>query len=184
MKLLIPGEILSRNNHILLQLLERSGPKLCGILTRLTLDELTAEELMQDVFARLCEHKNLDKIENIEAYAVRCAVNLAFDWRRQKRSLTSIPEGLVDPNARPPHLRLTRNEQFEQILDAAGQLEGMTRQCFVLRHIEQMDYDDIASQMQKSNQQVRGLCSKGLAKIRQILNTQNTRSYYKEAINE
>jgi RNA polymerase sigma-70 factor (ECF subfamily) len=163
--------------------LEESGPRLHGMLTRLTLDEDAAEELMQELFIRLFEIKHLEKIENLQAYACRIAMNLAFDRRRKHRTFKPIPDDQTDNRMPQVHLRLVQNEEMGHILSAAEQLSGQTRECFVLRHIEQMDYDQIAERTQKSTQQVRGLCYKGIQRIRQILNKQNA-PFYKEAINE
>jgi RNA polymerase sigma factor (sigma-70 family) len=174
---------LNEKQTLLLHFLEESGPRLHGMLTRLTLDEDAAEELMQELFIRLFEIKHLEKIENLRAYACRIAMNLAFDWRRRQHFFSPIPDNQIDNKTPRVHLRLVQNEQFQEILSAAEQLSGQTRECFVLRYIEQMDYDKIAERTQKSAQQVRALCSKGIGRIRQILNKQNA-SFYKEAINE
>ena len=138
---------------------------------------------MQDLFIRLFEIKHLEKIENLPAYACRIAMNLAFDRRRKQRFFEPIPDDQTDNRTPHVHLRLVKNEELGHILSAAEQLSGQTRECFVLRYIEQMDYDKIAERTQKSAQQVRALCSKGIGRIRQILNKQNA-SFYKEAINE
>ena len=174
---------MSEKENILLKLLDRSGPKLHGMLYRLTLDADVAEDLMQDLFTRLCELKKPASIKNLEAYACRIAINLAFDRRRKQGSLIRLSETLTDHKTPQVDRQLIRNEELQHILDAAEQLSGLTRECFVLRYIEQMDYDAIAERVQKTTQQVRGLCSKAIQRIRQILNDQNA-SFYKEAINE
>ena len=174
---------MNKKQTLLLRFLEESGARLHGMLTRLTLDETVAEELMQDLFIRLFEIKHLEKIENLPAYACRIAMNLAFDRRRKQRFFKPIPDDQTDNRTPHVHLRLVQNEELGHILSAAEQLSGQTRECFVLRYIEQMDYDKIAERTQKSAQQVRALCSKGIGRIRQILNKQNA-SFYKEAINE
>ena len=174
---------MNKKQTLLLRFLEESGPRLHGMLTRLTLDEDAAEELMQELFIRLFEIKHLEKIGNLHAYACRIAMNLAFDRRRKQRFFGPIPNDQADNRTPRVHLRLVQNEEMGHILSAAEQLSGQTRECFVLRYIEQMDYETIANRMDKNTQQVRALCSKGIQRIRQILNEQNAPSY-KEAINE
>ena len=174
---------MDKKQTLLLRFLEESGPRLHGMLTRLTLDEYAAEELMQELFLKLFEIKHLEKIGNLQAYACRIAINLAFDRRRKQRFFATIPDGRTDHRIPPIDLRLIQNEELQEILNAAEQLTGLTRECFVLRYIEQIDYDQIAERTQKNTQQVRALCSKGIQRIRQILNDQNA-SFYKEAINE
>ena len=174
---------MNKKQTLLLRFLEESGSRLHGMLTRLTLDEHTADELMQELFIRLFEIRHLEKIENLQAYSYRIAINLAFDRRRKQRFFKPIPDDLVDNRNQPIHLRLVQNEELDHILSAAEQLSGQTRECFVLRYIEQMDYKAITERTDKTAQQVRGLCSRAIGRIRQILNDQNA-SFYKEAINE
>jgi len=153
------------------------------MLTRLTLDETIAEDLVQELFLRLIEIKHPDKIGNLHAYAYRMAINLAFDRRRKQHFFKPIPENQTDLQTPQVHRRLIQKEELQQILNAAEQLSGQTRECFVLRYIEQIEYDQIAARIQKNAHQVRALCYKGIRSIRQILNDQDA-SFFKEAINE
>ena len=66
----------------LLELLEKSGASLYALLTRLTLREDIAEELMQELFIKLRNSRGRARVANWDAYARRAAINLAFDWRR------------------------------------------------------------------------------------------------------
>ena len=78
----------------LLELLDKSGADLYALLTRLTLREDVAEELMQELFIKLNNSRGVGKVANWNAYARRAAINLAFDWRRtQSRSV--LPLGQV-----------------------------------------------------------------------------------------
>jgi len=75
----------------LLDLLDRSGASLYALLTRLTLRQDVAEELMQDLFLKLNAAKDQGGVDCWFAYARRTAINLAFDWRRRERSRRSCP---------------------------------------------------------------------------------------------
>jgi RNA polymerase sigma-70 factor (ECF subfamily) len=167
----------------LLRLLEESGPKLYNMLTRLTLSDDIAEELMQDLFIKLFEIQHLRKIKNLEAYACRIAINLAFDWRRKKRTFAVILDNHPDPRIHQVDLKLIQQEDLVRVLNAIEQLPNQMRECVVLRYIEQMSYDQIAQRIQKNNPSVRVQCSKGLKRLRQILNNKNA-SLSREAINE
>ena len=167
----------------LLKLLDESGPKLYNMLTRLALSDDIAEELMQDLFIKLFEIENLKKIKNLEAYAYRTAVNLAFDWRRRKRTFEVILDHHPDPCTPQVDLKLIQHEDLTQVLNAIEQLPNLMRECVVLRYIEQMSYDQIALRIQKSNPSIRVHCSKGIIRLRQFLN-ENNASLNKEAANE
>jgi DNA-directed RNA polymerase specialized sigma24 family protein len=74
---------LSDRQTELLDLLDKFGAGLHALLTRLTLREDVAEELLQDLFIKLQGAKDQGRIDCWYAYARRTAINLAFDWRRQ-----------------------------------------------------------------------------------------------------
>lgn len=162
---------MKKEDELILDLLNRSGPKLLALLNRLTLDEHTAEELLQELFMRLCRKNGLAAVRNLEAYACRTAIHLALDdRRRQKQARLFLRARRPDEASPPAALSPEDREQIERILDAAGQLAGHMRECFVLRYIEQMDYAGIAGRLDKTPKQVRALCSKALGRIRQIVN--------------
>jgi len=81
---------LSSRQKELLDLLDKSGADLYALLTRLTLREDVAEELMQELFIKLNNSRGAGNAVNLNAYARKSAINLAFDWRRsQKRTVTA-----------------------------------------------------------------------------------------------
>ena len=166
----------------LLELLDTSGAALYALLTRLTLREDVAEELMQDLFVKLSNTRRLDKIHNWGAYAHRAAINLAFDWqRRQKRTLLSL-ENAGEPGSGEgsPLGNLIHAEELQETLNAIGQLRKTPRQVLVMRYIQQESYESIAEQLGKTPHQVRALCSKALGNLRRILDKNGSPSCRKE----
>jgi len=173
---------LENRQRQLLELLDTSGATLYALLTRLTLREDVAEELMQDLFVKLSSTGGLDKIRNWGAYAHRAAINLAFDWqRRQKRAVLSL-EHVGEPASSDgsPLLRLIHAEELQETLDAIGQLRKAPRQALVMRYIQQESYECIAEQLGKTPHQVRALCSKALDNLRRILGKNGSPSCRKE----
>ncbi|MHC4519009.1 MAG: RNA polymerase sigma factor [Planctomycetota bacterium] len=156
----------------LLELLDQSGARLHALLTRLTLREDAAEELMQDLFIRLNGAKDQGGIDCWYAYARRTAINLAFDWRRRQArrrssSLTGLPERASDDRA--PLGRLVQSEEIEQVLAGIDRLSGVSREAFVMRYIQQDSYDEIAEQLGKTVHQVRALCFRAMSNLRDRL---------------
>ena len=156
----------------LLELLETSGAKLHALLTRLTLREEVAEELLQDLFLKLHGAKDQGGIDCWYAYARRTAMNLAFDWRRRQKvrracSLDELAERASE--TAPPLGRLIACEELEQVLAAIDQLGGASREVFVMRYIEQDSYEDIAEQIGKTVHQVRALCFRAMSALRDML---------------
>jgi RNA polymerase sigma-70 factor (ECF subfamily) len=156
----------------LLELLDRSGASLYALLTRLTLRQDVAEELMQDLFIKLIAARDQGGVGCWHAYARRTAINLAFDWRRRERSRRSCPldESLecVSQTGSPLN-KLIESEELEQVLAAIGRLHGPSREAFVLRYIQQESYEDIAQQLGKTPHHVRALCSRAMSAMRDLV---------------
>ncbi len=154
----------------LLELLDRSGASLFALLTRLTLHEDIAEELMQELFIKLNGAAALDKVGNWDAYARAAAINLAFDWRR-RNGRRPAPERLRGRSAGDdgPVGRLIRAEELQEILNAIGRLNGVCREVLVMRYIQEATYDDIAAKLDRTTHQVRGLCAKAMGQLRDAL---------------
>jgi RNA polymerase sigma-70 factor (ECF subfamily) len=153
------------------ELLDKSGVSLYALLTRLTLREDVAEELMQELFIKLNNYKGLHKIQNRHAYAHRVAINLACDWRRRQRrsrlSLDDVPQ--LASNEKSPLSNLINSEESQEMLDAISRLNKASRQAIVMRYIQQQPYEDIAEQMNKTTHQVRALCHKAINRLRDLL---------------
>jgi RNA polymerase sigma-70 factor (ECF subfamily) len=156
----------------LLELLETSGAKLHALLTRLTLREDVAEELLQDLFLKLHGAKDQGGIDCWYAYARRTAMNLAFDWRRRQKVRRACPLDELAERASEttaPLGRLIASEELEQVLAAIDQLGGASREVFVMRYIEQDSYEAIAGQVGRDVHQVRALCFRAMSTLRSML---------------
>jgi RNA polymerase sigma-70 factor (ECF subfamily) len=166
----------------LLELLDRSGVKLHTLLTRLTLREDVAEELMQELFVKLSDVATSKKISNWDAYAYRAAVNLAFDWRRRNKQIFVPLEGISEPVSDDcsPLTGLIRNEAVQEVLSAISRLNSTAREAFIMRYIQQEPYEFIAGQLDKTPHQVRALCSKVMNYLRDVLGQNRPLSAGKE----
>jgi RNA polymerase sigma factor (sigma-70 family) len=154
----------------LLELLETSGRRLHALLYRLTLRADVAEELLQELMLRLLRSKGFARAESAESYAVRAAVNLAFDWRRRKpryttaKDIAEVPhETLTDGLG-----RLVQREQLETILLTLEKLSAAQREIVVMHFLEEESFEQIAERLNRTPHQVRALCQKGLQRLRAI----------------
>jgi RNA polymerase sigma-70 factor (ECF subfamily) len=181
---MIGGYLRSRQNEVL-TLLERSGPALHALLTRLTLRTDVAEELMQELFIKLNSARNGESIENLDAYARRTAVNLAFDWRRKRRASTMALDRISEPvcTDNSPLSNIVEAEELEEMLEAISRLKETPRRVLVMRYIQQESYDHIAEQLGRSPHHVRALCSRALLRLRDVLKPAPAQSSDKEASN-
>ena len=169
----------------LLELLEKSGASLYALLTRLTLREDIAEELMQELFIKLSNSRGRARVANWDAYARRAAINLAFDWRRTHKQAVLRLEQVREPasDGDSPLGRLIHSEEVRRTLDAVGQLKGTARDALVMRYIQQESYDNIAEQLGKTPHHVRALCSRAVIRLRELLGSNHRKSSKKEMHN-
>jgi RNA polymerase sigma-70 factor (ECF subfamily) len=179
------ASLMGKQHKELLELLDKSGASLYTLLTRLTLREETAEELMQELFIKLSNSKGFEKSTHRDAYARKAAINLAFDWRRKFRQKPTFSAVICEPvsNESSPLSKLIRTEELEEMLDAIGRLNRSWRQVIVMRYIQQQSYDDIAEQMEKTPHHVRAICSKALNRLRNSLGANQHKVTEKEIHN-
>jgi RNA polymerase sigma factor (sigma-70 family) len=141
---------------------------LYALLSRLTLRADIAEDLLQDLFLKLHNSPRFHAADNFQAYVFRTAIHLAFDWRRRRRTSEPMEQEPAAAGGDPIE-RLVDAEELEQIINAMQFLSNATRECLVLRYLQHQEYAEIAVQTGKTEHQIRGLCRKGLEKLRKIL---------------
>jgi RNA polymerase sigma-70 factor (ECF subfamily) len=179
------GVYLRSRQKELLEVLDKSGADLYALLTRLTLREDVAEELMQELFIKLNNSRGTGNAANLSAYARRAAINLAFDWRRsQKRTILSMGQsGEPVSNDDSPLGKLMHSEELTETLDAVGRLKKSSREVLIMRYLQQESYDNIAEQLGKTSHQVRALCSRAIHHLRDVLGSNEHKPSKKEIHN-
>ena len=176
---------MSDHQQKLLDLLVANGAKLHALLTRLTLRPDVAEDLLQELFLKLNGSTAWKRCRDADAYAYRAAIHLAFDWHRaqKRRAHEPLRENASAP-ASSPLAAVIQREEFQEVLDALSQLPEVSRDCLVLRHLEDEAYESIALQLGKTAHQIRALCDKGLVQLRQILGKKHREPDPKEVAND
>ena len=154
----------------ILELFETSGPQLHCLLGKLTLSEEVVGDLLQELFLRLWKSKAFEKAKNPSSYAYRAAINLAFEWRRdRKNSFQPLEENCPVQTNSSALGNLIAAEELQQVLDAAMQLNDLSRKVVVMRYIEQEPYEEIAKRLGKKPQYLRALNAKAIARLRELL---------------
>lgn len=165
----------------ILELFETSGPRLHRLLGRLTLNEDEVGDLLQELFLRLWNSKSFDKAKNPFSYAYRAAINLAFEWRRdRKESFQPLEEDCPAQVDSSVLGKMIADEELQQVLDATMQLSDLARDLVVMHYIEQETYEEIAQRLSKKPQYLRALNAKAIAKLKELLagkkNTNNIKN--------
>ena len=156
----------------LLSILETHGSRLHALLTRLTLREEVAEDLMQELFLKLSRSSAFQKADDPSAYAFRSAIHMAFDWRKKQAKHLRTESIASEPAADfvSPLNEIIQSEEIEEVLHSLGQLSKRSRDIVVMRYLQQEPYERIAESFGKTPQQVRGVCHKAVTRLRTILN--------------
>jgi len=137
-------------NTVLRDLFDRYRPALYAYFLRRTRQPADAEDLTHDVFLRLSRLDPATEIHNIEAFIFQTAVNLLRDRARRDfahRDVTELLPGDPEPAAGEPTPErvLEAKVELKRVMDALGALSEKTRHIFILRRLEQMKCEDIAS---------------------------------------
>jgi len=164
------GQFLIERQKKILQLLDVSGPRLHRLLARLTQREDVVGDLLQELFLRLLNSRAFDRAEDPFAYAYRAAINLAFEWRRGQHDCQSLQEDCPAATDNSSALgKIIRAEELEQVLNATAKLPDLARDVVVMRYIEQDSYEQIGERLGKKPQHIRSVCSKAMARLRDLL---------------
>jgi RNA polymerase sigma factor (sigma-70 family) len=182
----VVGEPLSHPPTRLEELLETGGRQIYALLVRLTLSEDAADELLQELIVRLSRSEGFGAADNPLAYARRAAIHLAFDRRRRMKRQPKIEPLATEPESemKSPLCQLADREEFENVLTAMDRLSPRMRTCLVLHYVEQLAYSEIAGQLGATPHRVRGLCHKGIRRLRQIMADSSSRPDCKARISD
>lgn len=130
------------------------GPLMSFFLRRVR-DRTEAEDLSQEVFARLLASLDRGGVDDAEAFVFRVAANLLADRGRKLASrgtpvsldagdtaVTGLVRELVED--RDPERVLLGQDSLQQVLDALAELNERTRDIYILFRLEHIRQRDIA----------------------------------------
>src|SRR5271170_7070337 len=131
-----------------------------------------AEDVVQDVFIRVLEHRrSLSTVREMRVWLVRIAWNLALDRKRRKR-----PEQLDESFAKalasetmPADEVMEEAQRFQSILREVERLPKTERHVLLLSALEELSTLEIAGVLRRSESAVRALLSRARARLRERL---------------
>jgi RNA polymerase sigma-70 factor (ECF subfamily) len=150
------------------------GPRLLRSLTRWTRSRGEAEDLLQEVFARLAGSgaARIAGIERPEAYLGKIARNLWKDQRkasaRRSRHLHLISED-PDDAAFDQVRHLQSRDTLRRLEEAVSRLKPKTRDIFLAHRLEGLNYAQIAERTGLSVKGVEKQMSKAIAQIDRLM---------------
>jgi RNA polymerase sigma-70 factor (ECF subfamily) len=131
-----------------------------------------AEDVVQDVFLRVLEHRlSLSTVRDMRVWLIRIAWNLALDRKRRKR-----PEQLDESFAKslasatmPADEAMEEAQRFQSVLREVERLPKAERHVLLLCAIEELGTAEIAGVLGRSESAVRALLSRARARLRERL---------------
>ncbi|HWS31966.1 MAG TPA: SigE family RNA polymerase sigma factor [Actinoplanes sp.] len=142
--------------------LQRTAYLLCG-------DRHLAEDIVQSAVTTLfVQWKRNTVIENADAYLHRILVRRYLDERRRKWFGVLLGDRLPDTPAVPQ----PAVEERDALMAALRTLPNKQRAAIVLRYYDDLSVEQTAEALHCSPATVRSQCSRGLAVLREVLQTE------------
>jgi RNA polymerase sigma-70 factor (ECF subfamily) len=155
------------------ELVHQLMPGLLRLARRLTGSPDEAEDLVQETFSRMLPA--LERFEGrsrVSTYAIRTLSNI---WKNRRRRRFRSPlvrwfqrvEQKKSPH-KDPETHLVKDREAERIRDLVQRLEPNRRLALLLREVEDMSYEEIASVTGSKAGTVRSRISRAREELRQL----------------
>lgn len=151
--------------------------KLFRLAYRMTGSALEAEDLVQEVFLKVWNGRcELESVQNVEAWCMRIAKNLAIDRLRSKHWTTRTDEEpiLAQADSATPYQIAEQADTFAHIRQIMDQLPEKHRQVMELRDIEGLSYEEICEVLSMTLPQVKTNLFRARQAVREALIKLNT----------
>ena len=153
------------------QLFEKQFLPLCHFLSYYTTNCMVIEEVVQDVFVKLWEDRNVLQIKSVNAYLYTSARNRMINYLRDEKRRNTLLEQWVQFEIEKEHGEECFNiDEFTQrIHDAVDALPEKCRVIFELSTKEKLTYKKIAEHLDLSVKTVENQMGIALRKLRNNL---------------
>lgn len=162
------------------QLFDAAFEPLYAFARRMVRDEATAEDVIQEVFVKLLRALPTYRAElPLRPWVFAIASNTLRDLfaaraARQRDATEALDaEGSMNTieqrSSANPSARIERFERSAQIERAVRRLPPLLRSVIVLRHVQGLAFDEIATILETSDDVVRQRCSRALRELRYLL---------------
>ena len=151
--------------------------RLYNVIAQFVGDRVEAEDIVQDAFVQAyLKLKSFQRNSAFYTWLYRIAFNTAVSRRRRKRIETSVEKSREETGEEPvdfgdaPGDRLIRQERAQQLHSALDKLSAEHRAIVVLREIEGLDYEAIATILEINIGTVRSRLHRARVQLRDKLN--------------
>ena len=151
--------------------------KLLRFALQILQDEEEAKDVLQDIFLKLWQKRDeLEKVENLNAFASRMIRNRCLDVIRARRtvSMETVKKHHLPEESGTDTDVLEITDSAGMIKQIIAQLPDLQRTVIQLRDIEQLEYEEIAEATDLNVNAIRVNLSRARKKVRdEILKIQN-----------
>ena len=167
--LLLMKEVAIGNESAFRELLARYQTGIFSFAIRIVGDTGAAEDIVQEAFLRLFRAaESLHSESNIRAFIFKITRNLCVDFLRKKRPELHS-EQVEGFDSETPLDLIETKETKEMLLSAVLTLPERQKTAVLLRHTEDMTYQEIAAVMSVSVSSVESLLVRGRKALRTML---------------
>jgi RNA polymerase sigma-70 factor (ECF subfamily) len=146
-----------------------ASQKLLKFAVHFLKNEEEARDVIQDVFLKLWQKKEeLDRVENMEAFAMRMVRNRCLDVLRANKMVPidaqtdrKMKQEIIDV-----HSQIELSEAAGQVKTLIEQLPDLQQKVMHLRDIEQLEYEEIAERTGLQVNAIRVNLSRARKKVR------------------
>lgn len=129
---------------------------------------LEAEDIVQEVYAKLASRANLDEIASPQGYVVQVARSILLAYARRAkivpiRLVGSYDEFSLAADDPDPERQASDHQQHQILAQAVEELPGASRSIFTLRVVEGLSYADIGKKMGMTQNAVQKTMARSLA---------------------
>ncbi len=146
-------------------------PRIYNVLFRLVGDQAEAEDLALETFWQLYR-KSPSKVENLNGWLYRVAVNLGFNALRSQKRRTRYEEqagslALESNTYLEPEDELERAERRREVQQILAEMKPCSAQLLVLRH-SGLSYSDLAAALKINPSSVGKMLARAADEFEQI----------------
>lgn len=170
--LALPRMVGARSEIDLVDLVETYSALLFRVAHSVLRNRAEAEDVVQDVFVRLLEHRgSLGTVRDMRVWLIRIAWNRALDRRRRIRP-EQMEESFVQTliaGETPADEALAEVQRMQSVLAELERLPKGERHVILLAAVEELGTPEIAAILEKSESAVRALLFRARTRLRQRL---------------
>lgn len=128
-----------------------------------------ATDITQDVFLKVYEKGMVLDQETELRWLYTVARNTVIDFFRKKKTV-SLPEDFqgVDTGISKPDEQVIQENDTELLFKLLDQLPDAEREIIIMRHLQELEYSEIAKIVDKEESTVRQIVSRGIKKLKEL----------------